>query len=97
MLLLMLTAAEAKHLAERVEDPVLLDKICAQLRQDEVFEGVVDAPKVVLFRDDGDGLHVAAIAYYEDRTAERAFELFGETVDKQRERLGPLFAKVGAA
>ncbi len=96
MILLVLSAAEALHIAERIEDAAVLDRICAQLRFDAVFTGVVDEPKTILFRDDGAGLKVCAISYVNAAAADAAEDRFWQMVLEDAKRF-PLLADHGGA
>lgn len=84
MILLYLTSEQARHVAEHVTDAVVLDLVCSQLRYDEIVD-VPSAPRTVIFRDEGDGLRFAAVAYEDKVAADRAFEVLWEKIVR-RER-----------
>lgn len=80
MILLSLTREQAMAVAEAVPD--LSDRIQADLRMDAAIDG---SPRTVLYRDMGDGLVAAAVAFYDSDAAERAAEaLWQETLRTAR-------------
>lgn len=84
MIFLTLTNAQAKTIAETTQDSQLLDAICSQLLADECFTGVIDEPKTIVFRDDGDGLRVAAVSYTNAAAADAAWDRFMVITQQQR-------------
>jgi hypothetical protein len=93
VILLTLSTAQAKHIAEKIEDPALLDAICQQLRFEEIFVDVDDhEPLMVMFKNNGQGLCVAAVTYYDAKAAEAAEDRFWARVLDDAQRL-PLFSE----
>lgn len=92
MILLSLTREQAMAVAEALPD--LRDKIQSDLRMDAGIDGT---PRTVLYRDMGDGLVAAAVAFYDSDAADRAAEaLWKETVRQSRpiaEGQGKLFKR----
>lgn len=80
MILLCLTPAQAKHIAETALDPELIEKCAAALRLEEIFVDVEDDPKTVIFKDMGDGLKVACVSYGNAQAAEIAEDRFWRLV-----------------
>lgn len=94
MILLTLSAAQAKHIAEKIEDPDLLNAICQQLRFEEIFVDVDDRePVMVMFKNNGQGLCVAAVTYYDAKAADAAEDRFWARVQEEAQRLPLLFSE----
>ena len=76
MIFLTLTRAQAKVIAETTQDADVLDMICSQMLADDALVDVADEPKTIVFRDEGDGLKVAAVSYTNVEAADRAWDRF---------------------
>lgn len=93
MILLTLSAAQAKHIAEKIEDPDLLNAICEQLRFEEIFiDGDDGEPELVMFRNIGGRLCLSAVAYYHAAAADAAEDRFWARLQAEAQRL-PLFSE----
>jgi len=87
MIFLTLTRAQAKVIAETTQDPDVLDAICSQMLEEDALVDVADEPKTIVFRDDGDGLRVAAVSYTNAEAADRAWDRFMAVTQQQLRRL----------
>ena len=87
MIFLTLSRAQAQTLAETTDDPQILDSLCAQMLSDDAMHDIADEPRTVVFRDDGDGLRVAAISFVNVEAADRAWDRFMAVTQQQRTKL----------
>ncbi len=87
MIFLTLTRAQAQKIAETTDDPHVLDLVCSQMLSDDVMHDIADEPRTVLFRDEGDGLRVAAISFVNADAADRAWDRFMAVTQQQKETL----------
>ncbi len=87
MIFLTLTRAQAQKIAETTDDPHVLDLVCSQMLSDDVMHDIADEPRTVLFRDEGDGLRVAAISFVNVEAADRAWDRFMAVTQQQKGKL----------
>ncbi len=87
MIFLTLTRAQAQKLAETTDDPQLLDAICSQMLSDDAMFDVVDEPKTIVWRDEGDGLRLSAVSYTNVEAADRAWDRFMAVTQQQKGKL----------
>ena len=87
MVLLTLTNAQARRLADLTDDAEVLDVICSQLLSAQPLIDVAEEPRTVIFRDEGDGLRIAAISYVNEAAADAAWDRFMTIAQRQRTTL----------
>ena len=87
MIFLTLTRAQAQKIAETTDDPHVLDLVCSQMLSDDAMHDIADEPRTVLFRDEGDGLRVAAISFVNVEAADRAWDRFMAVTQQQKAKL----------
>ena len=87
MIFLTLTRAQAQKIAETTDDAAVLDLVCSQMLSDDVMHDIADEPRTVLFRDEGDGLRVAAISFVNVEAADRAWDRFMAVTQQQKGKL----------
>jgi hypothetical protein len=75
MIFLTLTRSQAQDIAERTQDVSVLDMICSQMLAEDACD-LCDEPKTIVFRDDGDGLRVAAMSFTNASAADQAWDHF---------------------
>ena len=87
MIFLTLTRAQAQKIAETTNDPKILDSLCSQMLSDDALIDVCDEPKTIVWRDEGDGLRLAAVSYTNVEAADRAWDRFMAVTQQQRTKL----------
>ncbi len=87
MIFLTLTRAQAQKIAETTDDPHVLDLVCSQMLSDDAMCDVVDEPKTIVWRDEGDGLRLAAVSYTNVEAADRAWDRFMVVTQQQKGKL----------